>query len=119
MCLLQRITLYVLYGMSKGSTEPPRAHRATASGNSDVGLAQNVTEGDGLAGINAPAEIRCIFIATAQAVDALPHQVGQRMIHLALLASILKTTAQRLNQTIAKAPVGSREQNRATITAAM
>ena len=36
-----------------------------------------------------------------------------------LLASIRKTTAQRLDQTIAKAPVGGREQNRTTITAAM
>jgi hypothetical protein len=64
MCLLQRITLYVLYGMSKGSTERPRAHRPTISGHSDVLSAQNVTERDGLAGTNAPAEDRCIYSPT-------------------------------------------------------
>lgn len=41
------------------------------------------------------------------------------MIDLAWLAGILKTTAKRLDQTIAKALVGGRKQNRATITAAM
>jgi hypothetical protein len=52
MCLLQRITLYALYGMSEGSTEQLCAHRPTLSGNSDVRSAQNVTEGDGLARTN-------------------------------------------------------------------
>ena len=41
------------------------------------------------------------------------------MIDLAWLAGILKTTAKRLDQTIAKALVGGRKKNRATITAAM
>jgi hypothetical protein len=42
------------------------------------------------------------------------------MIDFALLAEIiLKITAQRLDQTLAKALVGGREQNRATIIAAM
>jgi hypothetical protein len=35
-----------------------------------------------------------ILISAGQTVDALPHQVSQWMVDLALLATILKTTAQ-------------------------
>jgi hypothetical protein len=60
-----------------------------------------------------------VLIAAGQTVDALPHQVSQWMIHLALLAAILKTTAQRLDQAIAKALVCGRQQDPAAVTAAM
>ena len=64
MCLLQRIALYVLYGMSEGSTEQLHAHRPTVSGHSDVRFAQHVMKGNGLARTNAPAETRCIYSPT-------------------------------------------------------
>jgi hypothetical protein len=41
------------------------------------------------------------------------------MIDLASLADIQKKPAQGLDQALAKAPVGGREQNRSTIAAAM
>jgi len=70
MCLLQRITLYVLYGMSGGSTEQLRANKPSVSGHSDVGFAQNVMKGDGVAGTNAPAETRCIYSPTDNCEEA-------------------------------------------------
>jgi hypothetical protein len=60
-----------------------------------------------------------ILITASQTIDALSHQHCQLVIDLALLAEITKTYAQTLDQTIAKAPIGGREQDRSTIAAAM
>lgn len=72
MCLLQRIALYVLYGMSERSTEQLRAHRPTVTAHSDVRSAQNVMEGDGIAGTNAQAGTRCIYSPTDNGEEAQP-----------------------------------------------